>query len=73
MEVNASGQLASTPLPTPEKFSFGGPDYGRGFSNSHIFGDAGWSTSVQLMKMLTPKMVEPLPRLFGLTMVQLMI
>jgi len=50
LEVNASGQLASAPLPTPEKFSFGGPDYGRGFSNSHIFGDAGWSTSVQLMK-----------------------
>tara|TARA_Y100000991_G_scaffold214857_1_gene203621 strand:+ start:908 stop:2668 length:1761 start_codon:yes stop_codon:yes gene_type:complete len=50
LEFKASGQLTSAPLPTPEKFSFGGPDYGRGFSNSHIFGDAGWSSSIQLTK-----------------------
>ena len=30
LEFNASGQVAA-PWPTPEKFSFGGPDYGRGF------------------------------------------
>ncbi len=50
LEFNASGQISSSPLPTPEKFSFGGPDYGRGFANSHIFGDAGWSSSIQLSK-----------------------
>ena len=50
VEFNASGQLASAPLPTPEKFSFGGPNYGRGFANSHIFGDSGWSSSIQLTK-----------------------
>ncbi len=55
LEFNASAQLASAPLPTPEKFSFGGPDYGRGFSNSHIFGDAGWSSSVQLTKNIYSK------------------
>jgi hemolysin activation/secretion protein len=55
LEFNASGQIASAPLPTPEKFSFGGPDYGRGFSNSHIFGDAGWSSSVQLTKNMYSK------------------
>ena len=54
-EFNASGQIAGTPLPTPEKFSFGGPDYGRGFSSSHIFGDSGWSSSVQLTKNLYSK------------------
>ena len=50
LELKASGQIASSPLPTPEKFSFGGPNYGRGFANSHIFGDAGWSSSIQLTK-----------------------
>ena len=55
LELNASGQIASAPLPTPEKFSFGGPDYGRGFANSHIFGDAGWSSSVQLSKNMYSK------------------
>ena len=55
IEFNASGQIASTSLPTPEKFSFGGPDYGRGFANSHIFGDAGWSSSVQLTKNMYSK------------------
>ena len=55
LEFNASGQIASTSLPTPEKFSFGGPDYGRGFANSHIFGDAGWSSSIQLSKNMYSK------------------
>jgi len=55
LEFKASGQLTNAPLPTPEKFSFGGPDYGRGFSNSHIFGDAGWSSSIQLTKNLYSK------------------
>tara|TARA_Y100000991_G_scaffold215588_1_gene206666 strand:- start:2938 stop:4689 length:1752 start_codon:yes stop_codon:yes gene_type:complete len=55
LELNASGQIASAPLPTPEKFSFGGPDYGRGFANSHIFGDAGWSSSIQLTKNMYSK------------------
>ena len=55
LEFNASGQVASAPLPTPEKFSFGGSEYGRGFSNSHIFGDAGWSSSVQLSKNIYSK------------------
>ena len=55
LELNASGQVASVPLPTPEKFSFGGPDYGRGFANSHIFGDAGWSSSIQLSKNMYSK------------------
>ena len=55
LQLNASGQIASAPLPTPEKFSFGGPDYGRGFSNSHIFGDAGWSSSIQLTKNMYSK------------------
>ena len=55
LELNASGQIASAALPTPEKFSFGGPDYGRGFANSHIFGDAGWSSSVQLSKNMYSK------------------
>jgi len=50
LELKASGQIASSPLPSPEKFSFGGSDYGRGFANSHIFGDAGWSSSIQLTK-----------------------
>ena len=55
LKFNASGQIASAPLPTPEKFSFGGPDYGRGFANSHIFGDAGWSSSIQLSKNMYSK------------------
>ncbi len=55
LELNASGQITNSPLPTPEKFSFGGPDYGRGFANSHIFGDAGWSSSVQLSKNMYSK------------------
>ena len=52
---NASGQIASDALPVPEKFSFGGTKYGRGFSNSHIFGDNGWSSSVQLAKNVYSK------------------
>ena len=55
LQFNASGQIASTSLPIPEKFSFGGPDYGRGFANSHIFGDAGWSSSIQLSKNIYSK------------------
>ncbi len=55
LQFNASGQISSTSLPTPEKFSFGGPDYGRGFANSHIFGDAGWSSSIQLSKNMYSK------------------
>ena len=55
LKLNASGQISSTPLPTPEKFSFGGPDYGKGFANSHIFGDAGWSSSIQLSKNMYSK------------------
>ena len=55
LDFNTSAQLSSAPLPTPEKFSFGGPDYGRGFANSHIFGDAGWSSSVQLTKNMVTK------------------
>ena len=54
VELNASGQI-ERPLPTPEKFSFGGPDYGRGFANSHIFGDAGWSSSIKLSKNIYSK------------------
>ena len=48
--LKASGQLATEPLPTPEKFSFGGSSYGKGFNSGNIFGDAGWATSVQLTK-----------------------
>jgi len=55
LKLNASGQIASDPLPTPEKFSFGGPDYGRGFANSHIFGDEGWSSAIQLSKNIYSK------------------
>ena len=55
LKLNASGQISSAPLPTPEKFSFGGPDYGKGFANSHIFGDAGWSSSIQLSKNMYSK------------------
>ena len=55
IQFKASGQIASSPLPTPEKFSFGGPDYGKGFANSHIFGDSGWSSSVQLSKNIYSK------------------
>ena len=65
LELNASGQIASDPLPTPENFSYGGPDYGRGFANSHIFGDAGWSSSVQLTKNIYSKMVRAFHLLFG--------
>tara|TARA_Y100001933_G_C19004037_1_gene565758 strand:- start:1460 stop:3220 length:1761 start_codon:yes stop_codon:yes gene_type:complete len=50
LELKASGQIANSPLPTPEKFSFGGADYGKGFANSHIFGDSGWSSSIKLTK-----------------------
>ena len=50
LELKASGQIASSPLPTPEKFSFGGPNFGKGFANSNIFGDAGWSSSIKLSK-----------------------
>ena len=55
LDFNASAQLSNAPLPTPEKFSFGGPDYGRAFANSHIFGDAGWSSSLQLTKNMYSK------------------
>ena len=47
---NTSGQISTQPLPTPEKFSFGGSQFGRGFKNSHIFGDSGWAASAQLSK-----------------------
>ena len=46
--LNSSGQISTEPLPTPEKFSFGGSQFGKGFKNSHIFGDAGWAASLQL-------------------------
>ena len=52
LQLRASGQLATEPLPTPEKFSFGGPGFGRGFKSSHIFGDAGFAASAQLSKNL---------------------
>ena len=55
LAFNASGQITSAALPTPEKFSFGGPSYGKGFANSHIFGDAGWSSSLQLTKNMNLK------------------
>ena len=50
LALKASGQLATEPLPTPEKFSFGGSNFGKGFNSSNIFGDAGWAASVQLSK-----------------------
>ena len=53
--LNTSAQLSTEPLPTPEKFSFGGSQFGRGFKNSHIFGDAGWSASLQLTQNIYNK------------------
>ena len=50
LALKASGQLATEPLPSPEKFSFGGSNFGKGFNSANIFGDAGWATSVQLTK-----------------------
>lgn len=46
--LKASGQLSSTPLPTPEAFTFGGPLYGRAFKSVYILGDQGASGSVEL-------------------------
>tara|TARA_B100000579_G_scaffold426241_1_gene433148 strand:- start:1182 stop:2948 length:1767 start_codon:yes stop_codon:yes gene_type:complete len=50
LELKASGQLTPDNLPVPEKLSFGGHEFGKGFKNSHIFGDEGWVSSVKLSK-----------------------
>ena len=50
LEFKASAQLAEGSLPVPEKLSFGGYEFGKGFRNSHIFGDEGWVSSIKLSK-----------------------
>ena len=42
------GQLSSTPLPVPESFTYGGPQYGRAFKSAYILGDQGWAASAEL-------------------------
>lgn len=42
------GQVSSTPLPVPEAFTYGGPQYGRAFKSVYILGDQGWAASGEL-------------------------
>ena len=48
LTVKGAGQLASTGLPVPEQFTYGGPNFGRGFTSAYILGDQGASGLVQL-------------------------
>ena len=50
LEFKASAQLAEDSLPVPEKLSFGGHEFGKGFKNSHFFGDEGWVSSLKISK-----------------------
>ena len=48
LTVKGAGQWASTGLPVPEQFTYGGPNFGRGFTSAYILGDQGASGLVQL-------------------------
>ncbi|MDC2984901.1 hypothetical protein OAZ80_01085 [bacterium] len=46
--VKGVAQLSSTPLPSPEAFTYGGSQYGRAFNSVHLLGDEGWAASSEL-------------------------
>jgi hemolysin activation/secretion protein len=46
--VKGAAQLSSAPLPSPEAFTYGGPQYGRAFNNVYLLGDQGWAFSTEL-------------------------
>ena len=46
--LKGAGQWASTGLPVPEQFTYGGPNFGRGFTSAYILGDQGASGLAQL-------------------------
>ena len=46
--VKGSGQLSSSPVPSPEAFTYGGMQYGRAFNSVYLLGDQGWALSTEL-------------------------
>jgi hemolysin activation/secretion protein len=58
LTVKGTGQLSSTPLPTPEAITYGGPLYGRAFNSVYILGDQGWAGSVELAQKIDFSMFE---------------
>ena len=48
LTIKGAGQVSATPLPVPETFTYGGPQYGRAFRSVYILGDQGWAGSVEL-------------------------
>jgi hemolysin activation/secretion protein len=46
--VRGSGQIATAPLVVAEQFNLGGPDSVRGYMQSEVLGDSGYSASAEL-------------------------
>ena len=46
--VKGVAQLSSSPLPSPEAFTYGGSQYGRAFKSVYLLGDQGWALSTEL-------------------------
>lgn len=52
--LGAEGQYSFNPLLTAEQFSFGGPDYGRGYDPAEIVGDRGVAGKFELRMDTSP-------------------
>jgi hemolysin activation/secretion protein len=69
LTLKGSGQLSSSPLPSPEAFTFGGTSYGRGFKNVYLLGDEGWSTSLELSQQINTRIFNKFASLTPFTWV----
>ena len=58
LTLKGVGQLSSTPLPVPEAFTYGGPQYGRAFKSVYILGDQGWAASAELAQPIQLSMLK---------------
>lgn len=58
LTLKAKGQLSSSSLLSPEAFTYGGQDFGRAFRGTHILGDEGWASSVELSHQLDAKLFK---------------
>lgn len=53
LTAKLAGQVSSSPLPLPEQFTYGGPQYGRAFNSVYLLGDQGWAGSLELAHPFT--------------------
>lgn len=56
--LKGSAQLSSSPLPSPEAFTYGGSKYGRAFNSVYLLGDQGWSAATEVAQPIRFKVLN---------------